>query len=167
MKKGFITKTKFNKVISPSLQNKELLNENLEEVFKRACNTKYSYIYLFKYSNSLTKNQNIRSNISSYRKIDIRRYKLAPSLYKYLKTKNHVIKKNVYMKWVDDLWEIAEDIKYKDKVLKGDFRGIAISVDINKAFDSTNPITRNSLEVYDHYLFIGNRKGKESYNILD
>jgi hypothetical protein len=50
MNKGFAVIEKPKKLISYSLTKDGTLENNFEEVFKRGCNTKYTYLYLVKIS---------------------------------------------------------------------------------------------------------------------
>lgn len=165
MTKGFAIKEKTGKLISSSLEKNGILEDNFEEVIKRACNTKYCYIYLVKISpikiNGFMKDPYHNSFLKS---LIVKRYILTPSFYKYLKNNNHTIQKNVYMKWIDDLWIDAEEVTHIDRLLDGEYRGVLVYVDVNKMHNSSDPIKKNELkEAAKHYIQIGKIKGKESY----
>ncbi|MEI2423344.1 hypothetical protein V6O07_23955, partial [Arthrospira platensis SPKY2] len=69
----------------------------------------------------------------------------------------------IYMHWLNNLWEIGEEVKYTEKIIYGDFRGISISLDINNSYKDINIYKREELKKYPEYIILGNKEGKEYY----
>jgi len=169
MNKGFAVIEKPKKLISHSLTKNGTLENNFEEVFKRACNTKYTYVYMAKISPVKLNNFMVDPyGVNFIKSISIRRYLLSPSLYKSLKHNESIIQKYVYMDWLENLWISGQEVKCVDEILEGNYRGLLVFLDVNKMHDTLDPIKKNNLKKdATFYIQIGNKPGKESYSKLD
>lgn len=160
---GFKKQKKINKQL---IITKSLYKKDFEEILKVSCNTKNSYLYLFKkVTNRNKKDIKTPKDIINFYKNNYKykRIKLYPNLYKSLKDNNYIIKKGIYMHWLNNLWEMGEEIKYTEKIIYGDFRGISISLDINNSYKDMNIYKREELKKYPEYIIVGNKEGKECF----